>query len=250
MLTLLDFVLLFGAALLAGATNALAGGGAIFTFPALIAVGVPPLAANITNTVASCPGYVGGVWGQRRDLAGQSRRALWLVPAAVAGGVAGGVLLLQTPAALFEDLVPWLVIAACLLMALQGRIRRLLTERRRLIGMAGALLPVLIAGIYGGYFGAGLSIMFLAVLGLAIDDSLTRLNALKQLLSLAVNVAAALLFAGTAAVIWPAALVMAVGSLAGGVIGGRMASLIDPDRLRMIVIAVGVIVAAATALWL
>ncbi len=247
MLTILDILLLFAAAVLGGATNALAGGGAIFTFPALIAVGVAPLAANVTNTVASLPGYIGGLVAQWRDLEGQGRRAAVLLPIAALGGVAGGLLLLATGDALFEAIVPGLVIVACALLAVQGRVRAWLTERHRLVGLSGAALPVLVAGIYGGYFGAAVSVSFLAVLGLAIADTLTRLNALKQALSLASNVTAALLFAGTAPVQWRAAAVMALGYLVGGAIGGRLASRISAERLRATVISIGLLIALAFA---
>jgi hypothetical protein len=244
MLGPLDLLLLGLAGVGAGAINALAGGGSILTFPALIAIGIPPVAANVTNTVALCPGYVGGVLGQRRDLSGQERRALLLLPAAVAGGIAGGVLLLASGDRLFASLVPLLVVAACALLLLQDRLRALLTRRSGLIGLGAAALLVALASVYGGYFGAGLSVMLLAVLGLALEDSLTRLNALKQLLSLAVNVAAALLFVAADQVVWPAAAAMAAGALGGGMLGGRLASLVAPATLRRIVVAVGLGVAA------
>jgi uncharacterized membrane protein YfcA len=244
MLGPLDLLLLGLAGVGAGAINALAGGGSILTFPALIAIGIPPVAANVTNTVALCPGYVGGVLGQRRDLSGQERRALLLLPAAVAGGIAGGVLLLASGDRLFASLVPLLVVAACALLLLQDRLRALLARRSGLIGLGAAALLVALASVYGGYFGAGLSVMLLAVLGLALEDSLTRLNALKQLLSLAVNVAAALLFVAADQVVWPAAAAMAAGALGGGMLGGRLASLVAPATLRRIVVAVGLGVAA------
>jgi uncharacterized membrane protein YfcA len=248
MLSALDLFLLFIAALAAGATNALAGGGSIFTFPALIALGIPPVAANVTNTVALCPGYVGGVIGQWRDLHGQRARMLLLLPFAAAGGVAGGLLLLHTSDETFEDLIPALVISACVLLAVQDRVRALLQTKAGVIGLKWAIPPVVLAAIYGGYFGAGLSVMFLAMLGLAISDSLTRLNALKQSMSLVVNVAAALLFMGSARVVWPAAAALALGALLGGAAGGRFASVVAPAVLRRIVLAAGVLVAIVFAL--
>jgi uncharacterized membrane protein YfcA len=248
MTSLLDFAILFAAALAAGLFNALAGGGSIFTFPALVAIGIPPIVANVTNTVALCPGYVGGVLAQRRDLAGQGRRMLLLLPVAAAGGLAGALLLTWTSDAIFRALVPVLVLGACFLLAMQDRVRALLQRRQARIALVWAVPPVLLAAIYGGYFGAGLSVMFLAMIGLAIEDNLTRLNALKQAMSLAANVAAALFFALRAPVVWPAAMVMAVGALIGGALGGRLAGAVRPATLRLIVIATGILIAAIFAL--
>lgn len=247
MISTIDFLILFVAAIAAGGFNALAGGGSIFTFPVLIAVGLPPITANVTNTIALCPGYVGGVYAQRRDLTGQERRMVLLLPIAAAGGVAGAWLLTQTDEGTFEALIPALVLGACLLLAVQDPVRRLLAGGAR-IPLAWAIPPVLLAAVYGGYFGAGLSVMFLAMIGLAIDDTLIRLNGLKQAMSLATNVTAALYFAGMADVHWPAAAAMAVGALLGGAAGGKLASRVRPAVLRAIVIAIGVLIAAVFAL--
>ena len=243
-MSLLHLFLLFLAAIAAGAINALAGGGSIFTFPALIAAGVPPLLANVTNTVALCPGYVGGALAQRRDLEGQGKRMAALLPVAGAGGLVGALLLTRTSEKLFDSLVPILVLAACALLAVQDRVRALLQRRAALIPLSWAVAPVFVAAIYGGYFGAGLSVIFLAMIGLAIDDSLTRLNALKQAMGLATNVTAALYFAATAPVAWRAAAVMAVGALLGGAAGGKLAGRVRPATLRAIVIAIGILLAA------
>jgi len=248
MLSVLDVLILFAAALAAGLFNALAGGGSIFTFPALVAIGVPPILANVTNTVALCPGYVGGVLAQRRDLKGQGRRMLILLPVAAAGGIAGALLLTRTSDATFRALVPLLVLGACFLLAVQDRVRALLQRRHAHIALGWAIPPVLLAAIYGGYFGAGLSVMFLAMIGLAVEDNLTRLNALKQVMSLVTNIAAALLFAATAPVVWPAAGVMALGALIGGGLGGRLAGAVRPATLRLIVVATGLVIAAVFAL--
>jgi hypothetical protein len=244
----LDLILLFLAAIAAGFFNALAGGGSIFTFPMLVAVGVPPVTANVTNTVALCPGYVGGVIAQRRDLVQQEGRMLALLPVSVLGGIVGAWLLIRTSDAAFRDLVPFLVLGACLLLALQDRIRSLLQRRTARLGLAWALPPVFLAAIYGGYFGVAVSVMYLAMLGLTIEDTLTRLNALKQAMSLACNLAAALWFALGATVIWSAAAAMAAGALLGGWSGGRLASRVRAGTLRVTVIAIGLIVAAMFAL--
>ena len=248
MISAFDFLILFAAAIAAGLFNALAGGGSIFTFPALVAIGIPPILANVTNTVALCSGYVGGVLAQRRDLSGQGRRMLLLLPVAAAGGIIGALLLIRTSDATFRALVPLLVLGACVLLAIQERLRALLQGRHSHIALGWAVPPVLLASVYGGYFGAGLSVMFLAMIGLAIDDNLTRLNALKQAMSLATNIAAALWFAASAPVVWPAAGVMAVGALAGGAFGGRLAGKVRPATLRFIVIAIGVLIAAIFAI--
>lgn len=231
------------AAIGAGAINALAGGGSILTFPALIAAGLAPVTANVTNTVALLPGYIGGVIGQARDMKGQSRRLMLLVPVALVGGLIGGCLILVSSEKLFQTLVPWLLLGGCALLGVQDQIRARLQRRAGVLGIGWAIIPVLLAAIYGGYFGAGLSVIFLAVLGLTIDDSLTRLNGLKQALGLSANISAAIIFARSGLVDWEAALVMAVGALAGGALGGRLASVISPTALRAIVITIGVGVA-------
>ena len=245
--TLLQFLLASLAALAAGAVNALAGGGTLITFPMLVALGVPAVAANVTNTVALSPGYLGGTLAQKKDLQGQHKR-LWIVlPAGAAGGILGGWLLLQTGEKLFTDLIPYLILLASILLAIQDPIRAWLT--RRLAARSGERgpeawfwLPVGLASIYGGYFGAGLSVIVLSALGLSVDDSLTRLNALKQAIAFAVNVAAAVFFVFSGQVVWPLAIVMAVGALIGGTLGGKLAGRIKPSTLRWTVVTIGVII--------
>jgi uncharacterized membrane protein YfcA len=228
--------------------NALAGGGTLITFPMLTAVGVPAVAANVTNTVALCPGYLGATFAQSNDLKGQKGR-LWLaLPAGAIGGIIGGILLLNTGERVFRALVPFLILLASGLLAVQDPLRAWLVRRAAQNGSTApaegwAMLPVGVAAIYGGYFGAGLSVIVLAVLGLTLDDSLTRLNALKQGISFSVNIAAALFFLFSGQVVWSAVLVMAVGALVGGVLGGRLAGRIKPSTLRWIVVAIGVVVA-------
>lgn len=248
MISVLDLILLFLAAIGAGSFNALAGGGSIFTFPVLVAVGVPPVTANVTNTIALCPGYVGGVLAQRKDLTNQEGRMLALLPVTILGGVLGAWLLTRTSDAAFRSLIPWLVVGACLMLALQDKIRAMLQRRFVRIGLAWAVPPVFVAAIYGGFFGVAVSVMYLAMVGLTIDDTLTRLNALKQVMSLACNTAAALYFVIGATVVWSACGAMAAGALLGGWLGGRLASRIQPGTLRLIVITVGLIVAAMFAL--
>jgi len=235
------------AAVAAGAVNALAGGGTLITFPVLIAVGIPAVAANVTNTVALCPGYLAATLAQSKDLRGQRRR-LWLyLPAGAIGGVVGGFLLLHTGEQTFRALIPYLILFASALLAAQDFLRGWLSRRSahpdsaRILETLG-VLPAFLASVYGGYFGAGVSVVVLAVLGLMLEDSLTRLNALKQGLAFSINTAAAAFFVFSGPVDWPVALTMAAGALVGGTLGGKLAGRVKPAVLRWVVVAVGVAV--------
>jgi uncharacterized protein len=244
MISGLDFLWVGLAALAAGIINAVAGGGTLITFPMMTAVGIPPVVANVTNSVALCPGYLGGTIAQWRDLQRQSLRLRWLVPIAMLGGIGGGLLLLNTGERVFSALVPYLILLASLLLAIQDPLKHWLARRiekhaARRLDERWAALPIGLSAIYGGYFGAGLGIIMLATLGITIDDTLTRLNALKQLLSLVINFAAAVYFAWAAPVWWPVAAVMAIGALLGGALGGRLAGTLKPQVLRYAVVAVG-----------
>lgn len=246
MLTGLDFLIAGLAAIAAGAINALAGGGTLITFPTLTFLGIPAVAANITNTVALCPGYFGGTLAQWKDLRDQTNRMWIVLPASILGGVIGGFLLLQTGERLFRELVPYLILLASALLAIQDPVRawlvRRLGESRSGSGMERvAWLPVGLASVYGGYFGAGLSVIVLSALGLTLEDTLTRLNALKQAVAFAVNVAAAVFFLFSGQVVWGVALIMAMGALIGGILGGRLAGRIKPATLRWTVVIIGVL---------
>ncbi len=246
-MSLYGYILVGLAALAAGAVNALAGGGTLITFPMLTAVGLPAIAANVTNTVALSPGYLGATLAQANDLRGQKARLWLVVPAGAIGGVIGGVLLLNTGERLFRSLVPFLILLASALLAIQDPVRAWLARRAAQNG-AGAtsenwvVLPLGLAAVYGGYFGAGLSVIVLAVLGITLEDTLTRLNALKQAVAFSTNIAAAVFFLFSGKVVWPAALVMAVGALIGGALGGRLAGRVKPSTLRWIVVTIGVTV--------
>ncbi|MCL4269883.1 MAG: sulfite exporter TauE/SafE family protein [Anaerolineales bacterium] len=247
MLTPLDYLFAALAALAAGGINALAGGGTLITFPILTFLGIPAVSANITNTVALCPGYFGGTLAQLNDLRDQKKRLWLLMPASIIGGLLGGWLLLQTGEKLFRDLVPYLILLASGLLAIQDPVRAWLVKRMA-EGQSAKLeqwtwLPIGLASIYGGYFGAGLSVIILSALGLTLEDSLTRLNALKQAISFAVNIAAAIFFLFSGHVLWTVALVMAIGALIGGNLGGRLAGKIKPSTLRWTVVTIGMIVA-------
>jgi len=234
-------------ALAAGAVNALAGGGTLITFPLLTALGVPAVSANVTNTVALCPGYFGATLAQRDLLKDQKKRLWILLPTGLAGGILGGFLLLRSGERLFANLVPWLILLASLLLALGEPLKKWLKGKQASSGSKSvsdklAALPVGLAAVYGGYFGAGLSVIVLAALGLFYDESLTRLNALKQAIALATNVAAAVYFLFSGQVLWWAALVMAVSALVGGALGGRLSGAINPTVLRWIVVGIGLAV--------
>jgi uncharacterized protein len=246
-MNVLQYILIGVGAFLAGGVNALAGGGTLITFPLLTAVGLPAVAANVTNTVALCPGYFGATLAQWKDIAGQKKR-LWIyLPAALAGGVIGGILLLHTGERIFNGLVPYLILMASVLLALGNPLRDWLNRRAEKGKVIGGLtlvsvLAVMLAAVYGGYFGAGLSVIFLAVLGILVNDSLKHLNALKQILALTTNLAAAIFFVFSGKVNGWAALVMAVFALAGGAVGGKLAGKISSTVLRWVVVGIGVII--------
>lgn len=238
-------VLIALAAAAAGAINAIAGGGSLVSFPVLVATGMPALIANVTNTVALCPGYLGATFAQRRELAGQGGRALRLVPLAIAGSLAGTWILLHTSEQSFEIVVPFLLVFAAGLLAAQGPLRAYLRRRSSAAhSVAFAMLPVGLAAIYGAYFGAGLGVIIIATLAVTIDDSLVRTNALKQLLSLVINVCAAIVYIADGRIDWSVAAVVAVGALVGGVAGGKIASRVPEGVLRATVIVIALAVAA------
>jgi uncharacterized membrane protein YfcA len=247
MLTPIQYGFLAIAAVAAGLINALAGGGSLITFPTLMAVGIPPVMANVTNTVALCPGYLGATLAQKKDLHGQQKRIQLLLPSAVIGGIIGGILLLNSSDQVFDRLIPFLILLAAALLAFQDTLRSWLQRRqgdkKGNIPEIWAVLPIALASIYGGYFGAGLGVIELAILGLFLKDNLTRLNALKQLLSLVVNVAASCFFFFSNQVYWSAAIVVAIGSLIGGLLGGKIARIISPSYLRQTVVILSIITA-------
>jgi uncharacterized membrane protein YfcA len=231
----------------AGVVNAIAGGGTLISFPVLTALGVPSVRANATNTVSLCPGYIGGTYAQRRDLEGQRSGLTPKLVASAVGGLAGSILLVVTSEAAFRRAVPFLILAATLLLAFQDRLRRALFEHRPPGGRRHAVMEVTaigVAAVYGGYFGAGLGIVVVAVLGLFSDLPFTRLNAVKQLISFTVNIFAAgfLVFSGKVA--WSYVAVMAPAALAGGNLGGRLAGVLKPILLRRFVVVLGLVVTA------
>lgn len=234
-----------GAALVGGMMNSLVGGGTLVTFPTLVALGVPPVAANMTNTVALCPGYFGGTYAQRSALEGQAARLPKLLIAGAIGGLAGAALLRVTSDDGLRMAIPVLLGVATVLLGLQPRLRGWLGRHAATAAQPDAvwLAPVLVAvAVYGGFFGAGIGVMLLAVLGLGVHEPLTRANALKQALSLIINLVAAVFFVFSGKLWWTVAAVMGVGSWLGGVAGGRIVGRLDPERFRIAVVAVGAVI--------
>jgi uncharacterized membrane protein YfcA len=246
-LSVAHVLLLFVAAFLAGAINSVAGGGTIITFPTLIWLGLDPKIANATSTVALWPGLVGGLWGFRRELE-KTRPLLWrLGLTSVLGGAVGGLLLIWTPPQTFARLVPFLILFATVLFMLQEPISRWLRfgEPATAAGdsrrgwWAGAILFQFASAIYGGYFGAGNGILMLAAMGLLGINDIHSANGLKNFLGLALNLAAIVAFILSGLVVWPHALVMAAGAIAGGYFGARTARRLGRTFVRRVVIGVG-----------
>ncbi len=231
------------AAIGAGAVNALAGGGTLISFPVLTAIGVPSVSANATNTVALCPGYVGGTYALRREIGatGEPLRARLVVSAI--GGLIGALLLLFTRNDVFRAIVPDLILLSCLLLAVQDHLRRGVAGHRGGRDLtAPQLVGIFLAGAYGGYFGAGLGIMLIAVLGLFSNVPFTQLNAVKQPLAAAINVAAAAFLVFSGKVEWTLVAVMAPAALIGGGLGGRLSTLLPANRFRWVVVTIGVVI--------
>jgi uncharacterized membrane protein YfcA len=242
-ISLLGHVLAGLGAVAAGTVNAVAGGGTLITFPLLTAVGVPSVRANATNTIALSPGYVAGTYAQRNDLTGLRTGVQAQAIVAGVGGLTGSILLVISSESAFKVLVPFLILLATLLLAAQDRLRawvaaRGSTDAHATIGLA----AVFLAAIYGGYFGAGLGIMLAAVLGVFSDLPFTRVNAVKQLLAFVVNVSAAAFLCFSGKAVWSLVAVMAPAAIIGGTMGGRLARIVPPKRLRTGVIVLGLIV--------
>ena len=236
-----DAALIAAAGFGAGIVNGLAGGGSLVSFPALLAIGVPSLAANVTSAVGIWPGYLGGVAAFRSQLRDQRDRLRLLGPAALGGAVVGGVALLLTSERAFESVAPFLVLGACALFAAQpliaGRVQSVRSVGHGITPPVHA--AVFLAGVYGAYFGAGLGVILLAVLGLALSDPLGRINGLRSALALGINSIALVVFAVAAPVRWGEAGLLAVTSFAGGYLGARTSLRISPALLRAVVIALG-----------
>jgi uncharacterized membrane protein YfcA len=239
-----QLVFLLAAGLVAGAVNAVAGGGSLLVFPALLAVGLNPLAANVTNSIAQWPGYVGIVAGNRRELREQRRRIVLTCIVAALGSALGCVLLLILPSSVFDAVVPVLIILASILMALGPYLKRWIsTPGADAPDRTGWLLPaVFLAGVYGGYFGGALGVILISVLALLANDTLVRLNALKGLLSLVAATVTLVIFGLRAPVDWYAVAILAPTTLVGGYLGARIARRLPENLLRWSVVALGLAV--------
>ena len=242
-----EYAIVLVAGFVAGVMNAIVGGGSLVTFPALVGVGLPPLQANVSNTIGVLPGSIGAVVGYRRELLLRRASALRLASLSLAGGVVGATLLLALPEATFETVVPFLLVIAAGLTLLQPRITTWLAARgpRPAHGGGPLAIGVLLTGVYGGYFGAAQGVILLALLGILLDPDLQIANAVKNLLALVANLLAAVIFALFADVDWAAAAAVAIGAAIGGIVGARVARQLPAAALRWAV----VVVALATASW-
>jgi len=242
-------ILLAGVA--AGTINTVVGSGTLITFPTLLAFGVPPVTANVSNTIGLVPGSVSGAIGYRRELSGQRGRLLRLASASLVGGIAGAVLLLALPPEAFDAIVPVLILGGCVLVVLQPTIARRVATRAESRGGVpehGALwvwVLVMLTGVYGGYFGAAQGVLLMAVLGIGIQDSLQRLNGTKNVLAGLVNAVAAVVFIVVAEVDWVVAALIAVGAVVGGQVGATVGRRLSPFVLRMVIVTVGVVAVVA-----
>ena len=237
------------AAFLAGGINSVAGGGTLITFPTLMALGLPPVVANATNTVAIWPGSLGSLWGFRREFSQTDAKMRWMVIPSLIGGAAGALLLRFTPPNVFERMVPFLILFATVIFAARAPIQRLIRSahpeaHRTTRWFVTAMFFQLLVGLYGGYFGAGIGIMMLSALSILGMTDMLKMNALTSLYALCINGIAALLFIWAKMVFWPFVLVMAIAAIIGGYGAAGLARKIGSDRVRHFVIVVGFSISA------
>lgn len=241
-MSLLEASLVMAAGLAAGAINTVVGSGSLITFPTLLWVGLPPVVANVSNTVGLVPGAVSGAWGYRRELSGQRSRLIRLSTATLSGSVVGATLLLVLPPGVFTAVVPALILLACILVTVQPwLVRRLADRPRREHGGPLVWIFVFAAGMYGGYFGAAQGVLLIAILALGLDETLQRVNAAKNVLAGLANLMAGIVFVIVADVNWAAAGLVAVGAAVGGLVGARLARSLPPAGLRAVVVAIGIV---------
>ncbi|WP_432954006.1 sulfite exporter TauE/SafE family protein [Micromonospora haikouensis] len=236
------------AGLAGGLVNAVAGGGSLITFPALLGIGLPPVSANVSNALSVAPGYGASVLGSRADLVGQGRLIRHVLPTAVLGTVGGSVLLLATPRAVFDIVVPFLVLGATAMLAFQARLRAVVGQpRAHSRGRAAATphLVVFLCGLYGGYFNAALGLLLIAGLALVLDEPLRRVSALKNVLSATVGAVTVLVYGVFGPVNWAATAVLVPATMLGGFLGARFARRLPPGVLRAVIIAFGTTVGVA-----
>nr|CRL72911.1 integral membrane protein [Mycolicibacterium komanii] len=246
-------VLIALAGLGAGAINTLVGSGTLITFPTLVALGYPPVTSTMSNAIGLVAGGVSGTWGYRRELRGQWHRLRWQIPASFAGAMLGAWLLLHLPETVFEQVVPVLLIAALMLVVIGPRIQSYARRRAEAAGqsaehvsqrrMAAVVFATFAVGIYGGYFTAAQGILLIAAMGALLPENMQRMNAAKNLLSLVVNVVAAVAYTLVAfdRISWAAAGLIAAGSLVGGFLGARYGRRLSPNALRAVIVVVGII---------
>ncbi|WP_327094461.1 sulfite exporter TauE/SafE family protein [Nocardia vinacea] len=245
-MTWLEQLAVFGAGIAAGGINTIVGSGTLITFPVLLAFGIPPVTANVSNTIGLVPGGVSGAYGYRRELEGQRARLVRLGSASLLGGTTGAILLLILPAAAFKAIVPVLIIAALILVVVQPRLARWVKQRRAAdTGPApehGGLIlyvAIFLCGIYGGYFGAAQGVLLIGLLGVFVHEDIQRLNGVKNVLGLLVNAVSAVVFTVIADVDWRVAALIAVGSIIGGQLGAKMGRRMPPTALRAVIVVVG-----------
>ncbi|WP_330251116.1 sulfite exporter TauE/SafE family protein [Nocardia sp. NBC_00565] len=245
-MTWLEQLAVFGAGIAAGGINTIVGSGTLITFPVLLAFGIPPVTANVSNTIGLVPGGISGAHGYRRELAGQRARLLRLGTASLLGGTTGAILLLTLPASAFKAIVPVLIIAALILVVVQPRLANWVKQRRAAdTGPApehGGLilfLAIFACGIYGGYFGAAQGVLLIGLLGVFVHEDIQRLNGVKNVLGLLVNAVSAVIFTLIADVDWRVVALIAVGSVIGGQLGAKMGRRMPPTALRAVIVVVG-----------
>lgn len=244
-MSLTDAIIILFAGMAAGTINTIVGSGSLITFPTLVALGYPPLLANVSNNIGLVPGSLSGVYGYRRELKGQSARLRRLVPASALGAATGSTLLLTLPSDVFDRVVVFLVAIALVLVVAGPTISRKLAARRAAGSTQhrdvtpGLQALVFAAGIYGGYFGAAQGIILMAVLGIFLNETLQRINGCKNVLALIVNAVAAVVFVATTNVDWKVVGVIAVGSTIGAQIGARYGRRLNPRALRALIVVVG-----------
>lgn len=233
----------FAAGIGAGTINTIVGSGTLITFPVLLAVGLPPVTANVSNTLGLIPGSLTGAFGYRRELEGQRPRLLRLGLTALAGGLTGAILLLALPSEAFDTVVPVLIGLALVLVVLQPRLSRALAAHRTDHEHGGPLLyaGMFLASAYGGYFGAAQGVLYLSLMGLLLNDTLQRINAVKNVLAALVNGIAAVFFLFVADFNWTAVALIATGSTLGGFLGARVGRRLPPTALRGVIVVVGVL---------
>jgi uncharacterized membrane protein YfcA len=235
-------IAIFFAGMAAGAINAAVGSGTLITFPVLIGFGYPPVVANVSNTIGLVPGSIAGAWGYRRELGGRGALLLRLAAASTVGGIAGAVLLLALPASAFKAVVPAFIAMALVLVVIQPwLVRRLAESRPEASSPHGPVMlaALVITGIYGGYFGAAQGIILLGVLAVLLRDSLQRVNGIKNVLAGLTNLVAGIVFAASTHVDWTVALLIACGSVIGGVAGAQIGRRLPDPALRALIVCVG-----------